>query len=356
MENPEIESEKNVIINRFRFFLEVLIVFFGIFLFLLIPRLFLSFFLDEASLLYGYLYYILRAISILLAIPIFLYLSNFLIEPNDQHLVEEKEIYSVKTYLNLFSIPKRDFKEQFKHGILLTFIIFIPLDFLVYFLIPEMLEYSGRALTSSTLNRYLLESYFIFLFSVILIQICVSIYEETLSRGFLTSRGNEYFHKMSAVIIPSLYFGLMHFAYYLNPISRNYPIWFPFIWFLQTFLVAIILSIYILKKKKLFPVIFAHAVNNIISAHAIWNYLQGNDFMVITIYLYIPLLVGSLFVLAWQFSKIKNGISLVIEEIKTYFLQDKDIKNGESKVMLRIIFDVIITCLILIIGLFIFGI
>ena len=80
---------------------------------------------------------------------------------------------------------------------------------------------------------------------------------------------------MSAIMMASFYFGLNHFAYFLNPVSQNYPFWFPFLWFLQTFIVGIILGIFIVKKRWIFPVILAHALNNIVSAHAVWSYLQG---------------------------------------------------------------------------------
>jgi hypothetical protein len=148
----------------------------------------------------------------------------------------------------------------------------------------------------------------------------------------------------------------MHFAYFLNPASRNYPIWFPFIWFLQTFIVAIILSILVLKKKSLFPVIFAHALNNIISAHAVWNYLQGNNFLLITIYLYIPLMIIGLVLFIWQFSKVKNAISIFINDIKTYTHPDSEINESKRDVYLRISFDIFIGVIILFLGLFIFGV
>jgi len=342
--------KKRIIIERLRFVGEVLFVFLIIFLFLLfILYGLLPFLVDESSIIYGPLYYLLRAIIIIIAIPIaLLILKNLFLEK--KNTATEDNTSPAIAHLKLYSVTEGDFKEQLLYGVLILFIVFIPLDFLIYFLIPEMLEYTGAVLSAQATDTYLLQSYYIFLISVIIIQISVAIYEESLSRGFLTKRGSDYFHKMSAVVISSLYFGLMHFAYYLNPISKDYPTWFPFIWFLQTFIVGIMLGIVILKKKRLFPIIFAHALNNIISAHAVWNYLQGNDFSVVAIYLYLPLLVVSAVLFILYFPRIKNGISKGFDEFKTYFKKDDSIGESKGDLYIRIFFDLFIAFLILILG------
>lgn len=347
-----VENRKKIIIReRFRFVAEVLLVFIGIFLFLLIPRVLFPIFVDEKNVLFGPIYYLLRALAILIAIPVFLFISNIVFESQKRNIILEEDLTPASAHIKLYSISKENFRDQLLYGILILFIVFIPLDFLGYYLFPATLEYTAVALSSQSTDSYLLANYSIFLFSVLIIQISVAVYEESLTRGFLTGRGCEYFHKISAVIIPSLYFGLMHFAYFLNPASRNYPIWIPFIWFLQTFFVAILLSIFIIRKKKIFPLIFAHALNNIISAHAVWNYLQGNDFMVVTMNLYLPLLIVSGILFIWQFPRIKNSISDELSEIKTYF--KANIKKGESKgdIYFRILFDIVIGFIILLFGL-----
>lgn len=343
-------KKKKLFTERLRFVTEVVIVFIGIFLFTLIPIFLLPLFINGTSIYYGPLYYFLRALGIIIAIPLFLFISNILLESQKKDLITEIDESPAMSHLKLYSMDKESFKDQLLYGILILFIIFIPLDFLIYLLIPQMLEYSGVALTSYATDSYLLQSYFIFLFSVIIIQICVAIYEESLTRGFLAKRGGDYFHKMSAVIISSLYFGLMHFAYFFNPISRNYPIWFPFVWFLQTFLVAIMLGILILKKKRLFPLIFAHAVNNIISAHAVWNYLQGNDFSLVAIYLYLPLLIISVVLFIWQFPRIKQATLTCLSEFKTYFKKDEIIGESKGDLIFRLFVDFLIGLFIVVIG------
>jgi len=352
-----VDSVKITIIKqRFRFIGEVLLIFVGIFFLLLIPRFLLPLFVEKTNILFGPLYYLLRALAILIAIPIFLFISNILLESQKKNVILEEDLTPAMGHIKLYAISKDDFKSQLKYGLIILFVVFIPFDFLGYYLFPATLEYTAVALSSQSTNSYLLASYLIFIISVVIIQICVSIYEESLTRGFLTLRGCEYFHKISAVIISSLYFGLMHFAYFLNPTSRNYPVWIPLFWFLQTLIVAILLSIFMIKKKSLLPVIFAHAANNIISAHAVWNYLQGNSFTVVTMYLYFPLLIISLILFIWQFSIIRDSLSSGLNDLKTYFKPDKSLGEDRGDLTFRILFDIIIAGIILFMGLFVFGV
>ena len=64
-----------------------------------------------------------------------------------------------------------------------------------------MLRFQGAAFTSNKTDLYLTQNYGIFIISVLIIQISVAIYEETLTRGFVAMRGAEHFNKMSALII-----------------------------------------------------------------------------------------------------------------------------------------------------------
>ena len=351
--NSELSSKKNIIVQRFTFFIEVLIVFFVIFLFLLVPNVLIWFLINENSIYFGPIYYLTRALVIFVAVLLALFLVNILFGFRIGSESIEEKVNPASEFLKLYSMPKNQFKDQLLNGFLILFIVFIPLDFLIYFIFPEMLEYSGVVISSQKTDSYLLANYSIFLLSVIIIQISVSIFEETLTRGYLTKRGCDYFHKMSAVIIPSLYFGFMHFLYYLNPLSKNYPIWWPFIWFLNTLFVGILLSIFILKKKSIFPVIFAHAANNIISAHAIWCYLHGISFTIVTIYMYLPLLIVSALLFALQFKKIKRALSNGLKFLKNYFKIDKQhTERTKGDVYFRIFIDILISILILIVGLF----
>ena len=263
---------------------------------------------------------------------------------------EIKTISPSKNHRKLFSLKKKNAKYQLLYGLLLLFLLFIPLDCITYILLPDMLRFQGEALTSNKTDLYLTQNYGIFLISVLIIQISVAIYEETLTRGFISKRGADHFNKMSAVIISSLYFGLMHFAYILNPISRNYHIFFPIIWFSQAFLVGIILALFIIKKKWILPLIMAHALNNIISAHAVWNYLQGNDFFLVFIYLYFPLLVVSVILLVWQFSRVKESVLNGLIDLKKFFQKESKKEQNTGDVVVRILVDIILGFLLFGVG------
>ena len=172
------EIKNQIIAERGRFLLEVFLIFFGIMLFSLIPWFVLPLFMSSESLFYGPLYYLLRAMSIIIIIPLFLFFSNKILETPKRTQIIKEDMNPALEYLKLYSFPENSFKDQLRYGILLLFIIFIPLDFLVYFLIPDMLKYTGEVLSSQATDSYLLKSYYVFLFSVIIIQVCVSIYEE----------------------------------------------------------------------------------------------------------------------------------------------------------------------------------
>ncbi|MFW9784972.1 MAG: CPBP family intramembrane glutamic endopeptidase, partial [Candidatus Heimdallarchaeota archaeon] len=272
----KLRSSTNLIFRqRLYFLVEILIIFLGIFLFLLIPTFVPNLVVDVNSRAYEPLYFLFRAFIILAAIPIFLIVSNFALQSQKRKLILKEDVSPSKNFINLLRIPERNYKYQLLYGLLLLFLVFIPLDFFTYLIFPNMLEYLTIALdvySPASFNSYLLESYSYFIISVLIIQSSVAIYEESLSRGFLANRGSDYLNNMSAVIMSSFFFGLGHFSYIFTSYTIDLPIIFPIIWFLQTFFVGIILAMVVIRKRWLFPAIFAHAINNIISAHTIWNY------------------------------------------------------------------------------------
>jgi len=268
-------------------------------------------------------------------------------------LILDVDISPSRSFLNLFKITRKNFKFQLLYGVLLLFLIFIPLDFFTYLFAPDMLDFVSIALQpsgESSLNNYFGENYFIFLLSIILIPLCVALYEESLVRGFLSHRGSDYVNRMSAVILPSFFFGLGHFRYVFSGSVTEFPIIFPIIWFLQTFLVGIILAMLVLRKHWIFPVIFAHTLNNVISSFSIWNHINHIDFSFMTFYVYIPLLIIGIILLIWQFSRIKESLSIGWKEFKSYFTRDKTIREGTLETVVRIMMDFLFGLLIFIIG------
>jgi hypothetical protein len=166
----------------------------------------------------------------------------------------------------------------------------------------------------------------------------------------MTNRGSDYFNKMSAVIITSFFFGLGHFAYILNPSSSDLPIIYPFLWFLQTFLVGIILSMIVVRKHWIFPVIFGHTFNNIITSHTIRNNLLGIDFSVMTFYVYIPLLIIGVLLFIWQFSRIKESLSIGWKEFRSYFTRDENVGENSFETVVRIMMDFLFGLIIFLVG------
>ncbi|MFW9881285.1 MAG: CPBP family intramembrane glutamic endopeptidase, partial [Candidatus Thorarchaeota archaeon] len=169
----------------------------------------------------------------------------------------------------------------------------------------------------------------------------------------LAKRGSEYFMSMSAIIISSLYWGLGHFAYIFDIIS-----WHPVLWFSQSFIIGIILSLLVIRKKWILPAIIAHTLNNIVTSHTIWNFWQGNSFQVVAFYMYIPLfIIGILFIfvcllIVWPFSSVKRGIANGFKLFKTYFKRDTE-ENTTGDTIFRVFIDILTGSLIFLFGLLI---
>ncbi|MHA2182333.1 MAG: CPBP family intramembrane glutamic endopeptidase, partial [Promethearchaeota archaeon] len=303
-------EKKRIAKIRFTFFLyEIALVFVFLFVLLIVPVFLIPFFAEQGSNLYGILFYSMRAIIVFLGIPLILYLTNLLFE-SQKKLILDEDLSPSTGHLKLFKMTKKNYKYQILYGFLIFFILFLPLDFISY-LVPGFLNFQAFVLGIRSTNFYLsTNNYFVFLISAIIIQFAVALTEETITRGFFTKRGSEYFFSMSAVMISSLYFGLGHLAYLLDVTS-----WYPVFMFVQTFIVGIILALFVLRKKWILPVIIAHALNNIVSAHTVWSFWQGISFQITIFFVYIPLsIIGVLFVavcllLVWDFSSFREGLS-----------------------------------------------
>ena len=343
-------SIKLLIKQRFYFLVEVIIVFFGIF-FVLFPTIFIPY--DEKlDVLYGISFYVLRAILVVLAISLFLYISNYAMEKRRSTIILDYESNPSKNFRSLFSIKKSNYKYQILYGILLLFLLFIPLDYFTYLFLPQMIPFSANSLSLNVTNSYLGKSYLVFILSAIIIQFSVAFYEEAISRGFLTNRGNDYVPKMSAIMIASIFFGMGHFTYILNIASLGISVILPIIWCIEAVVIGIILSMLVMRRRWIFPAIFAHAINNIISAHVIWNYFQGNDFTIFAIFLYPILLVIGLVLLILNYSLIREALSIGFKDLKMYFKNDARIKEPTDYKIIRIMLDVLFGVLIFIFGYF----
>ncbi|NVM35363.1 MAG: CPBP family intramembrane metalloprotease [Candidatus Lokiarchaeota archaeon] len=343
--------KKEIALDRFRFFLhEVALGFILIFVCLLIPAFLIPSLVGQGSPLYGILFYSLKAIFVFIGVPLILTISNLVFESQKRNVIIEEDISPSKGHLKLYKMSKKNYKYQILYGLLIFFLIFLPIDFFGYVLIPEMLEYQSYALPDTDFYLQSGTSYILFLVSVIIIQFSVAISEETISRGLLVKRGSEHFFSMSAVMISALYWGFGHFAYFLDPISRLYSIWYPFIWFLQAFIIGIVLSLFVLKKKWIFPVIIAHTLNNIITAHAIWSFNNAIDFSVVALYLYCPLLIIGCVLFIWQFTQIKKSLSIGFKMLISYFKRDNLNEDTKGDLIFRVFIDILMGLIIFIMG------
>jgi len=344
--------KKEIAVKRFRFFIyELFWLFLIIFGLLLIPFFLIPLFISETSILYGTLFYLIKATALLIGVPCVLFIFNLVFEPQKRDLIIEEDVSAAIGHIKLYKMTKKNYKFQILYGILIFFLVFLPIDFFPFLLLPDMLEYQAVAISSKTTGIYLLENnYFLFLISVIVIQLSVSISEETIYRGVITKRGSEFFFKYSAVIISSLSWGLAHFAYFLDPVSSLYPVWYPFIWFIQAFFIGIILSLLIIRRKWIIPAIIAHAINNIVSAHAVWGLLQGYSFTLISLYLYYPLLIIGSILFIWYYPQIKEGFSIGLDMLKNYFKRDNTIEETKGDALFRVFFDIIMGLIIFVIA------
>lgn len=348
-------KKKDILYSRFRFFIiEVIWLFIIIFILYLIPVFLLPSIISENSVFYGLIFYLFRALIIIISIPISLSISNFLSAPQKERLILEEDISPIKGQLMLYKITEKNFKYQILYGLLILFLVFLPIDILGYLFIPGMIKYQASIYSNQSTGVYLSEEYFIFLLFAIFIQFSISFYEESITRGFITKRGSENFNGISAVMMASLYFALGHFAYFLfDPQAENFSIYYPLIWFIEAFFIGMILSLLILRRKWIFPAIIAHALNNIISAHTIWNYLQGNSFEMLVLVLYLPLLIIGVCLFIWFFSRIKEGILIGFRMLRKYFKFNKEVGNSSFNIIFRIFIDLLVGLLIFLISIFI---
>ena len=68
------------------------------------------------------------------------------------------------------------------------------------------------------------------------------------------------------------------------------------------------------------------------------------------IYVYLPLLIVGIILFIWQFSRIKESLSIGFREFRTYFERDKKIDERLRDVIFRIIMDLLFGLIIFLIG------
>ncbi len=356
MEKQRYRKKKLIAQQRFKFFSnEVAFGFILIFIFMIISTLFLSLVFQQVSISYSITFYIIRVLIFLVVVPLTLAISTRVFSGSQKGKnFQDSYISPSKGHLLLYRMTKKNYKFQFLYGLLIFLLVLVPLNCLFFVFIPGMVVYQAISFSFTVTDYYLLEdNYILFLLSTIIIQTCISIANESISKGLIARRGSDYYSKRSAVIITSLFLGFSEFIFYFDILPIYLPPWFPLIWFLKSFLIGIILSLFILRKNWLFPIIFASIINNIFLTHVMWGYLHGVDIYLLSFFIYVPLLIIDGIILLWEYPRIKKIMQAGVKELKLYLKNDKDIKETSGDKSFRIFVDIIIGGLMYIISILI---
>jgi membrane protease YdiL (CAAX protease family) len=259
-----------------------------------------------------------------------------------------KTYSAVKEITSLFRINKKNIKHQIIHTILLLFLIYIPLDLLAY-IIPGMLKFSADSLLSSQLNQYIANpNFFIFIGFSVFIHLTVAFGEELFFRGVSVTRGKNRFGKIPSVMVSSIAFGLFHFAYIFGSDDIASDFIPALIWGLTAFLIGSISALYLIKTRFILPLIFCHAINNIISSIALWRFqTQGSSVLDLSVTLYLPFLIVSIILAIIFKSKIKFGLSSYSNLFQTY---SKSLGNKNKDKIVIFFIDIGIAFLFWVIG------
>ena len=344
-------NRREIASKRFRFlFYEIAPIFLMIFIFLILEWILLPLIVNQTSELFGMLFYLIRALAIFLVIILFLFISNKMKTTNSQPA--KKEIALHIGYLKLYKMTKKNYLYQLLYSCLLFFLILIPIEFLFTFFLPETIPYRAVSLILRRENSYLLiTDISVFLIFTIIIQLSLSFTEETIFRGLITKRGSEYFNKMSAVMISTFSFTFMEF--FLNPIILTISYYFGVIWFIKSFVIGLVLSLTIVRRKWLIPLIIAKTIDSIITSLIIWDFLRGGNFTQLLSFIYIPLLIISLLLVILQGSRIKESVQIGIKMIKSYSRKDITVDETSGDKVFRILFDVFLAFLLFLFGILI---
>jgi len=346
-------NRREMATKRFKFlFYEVVPIFAIAFILLVLEWSVLSLIVNPASASYGMLFYLIRALAIFLVIILFLFISNRYRLKKIQHA--NKELALHKGFLKLYKVTKKNYFYQFLYSLLLFFLILTPLEFLISFTLPQTVSYRAVSLVFKYENSYLfLDNFLLFLFSSCVIQFSISFSEETIFRGLITKRGSEHFNQISAVMISTFSFAFVEVI--LNTLFFTVSYYFGVIWFIKSFIIGLVLSLTMIRRKWLFPLIFAKTINSVISSVIIWEFLppRGGNIIQSLIFIYSPLLIISLILLLLQRSRVKESLQIGMEMMQAYFRNDIKAKESSGDKNFRILFDIFLAFLLFLLALLI---
>ena len=344
-------NRRRMALNRFRFlFYEVIPIFVLIFIFLIVEWNLLPLIVDQTTALFGMFFYLIRALVIVLVIILILYILNRKTTKSSQQV--EKELTLHIAYLKLYNMTKKNYSYQLFYGFLLFFLILIPLEFLISITLTNAIPPLAILLVLRKENSFLLiDNIALFLLFSVVIQFSISFSEETIFRGLITKRGSEHFNKVSAVMVSTFYFAFIEI--FLNPVIMTASNYSGILWFIKSFIVGLALSMTLIRKKWLFPLIIAKTVDSIISSVIFWEFLRGGNFTQLLIFIYCPLLLISLLLLILQRSRVKESLQIGKSLLKSYYKNDAKFNETSSDKLFRILFDILFAFILFLFGILI---
>jgi len=336
-------NRREMATKRFKFlFYEVVPIFIITFILLILEWFLLTLIANLSPVLFEVLFHYIRAILIIFVIALFFFIYNKYKTTNSEGLALHLG------YLKLYNITKNNYRYQILYSVLLFFLILIPLDLLITITFPGYIPQSAFASGLTQVeNSYLdLDNFALFLFSLIIIQFSISFSEETVFRGLIAKRGSEHFNKMSAVMISAFYF-----AFVESFLSLNY--YYGVLSFVKSFIIGLVLSLTILRRKWLLPLIIAKTIDSIISNIFIWEFLRGSDITQPLLFIYSPLLIISLIILILQRSRVKESLQIGKNMMVSYFKNDNKLNETSGDKVFRILFDIFLAFLLFLFGILI---
>ena len=237
---------------------------------------------------------------------------------------------------------------QLLYGFLLLFLILIPLEFLISITLPNSIPYVAVSLENGIL---LIDNIAQFLLFSAVLQFSISFSEETVFRGLIAKRGSEYFNQISAVMISTFFFTFTDF--FFNPFIFTVSYYYGVLWFIKSFIVGLVLSLTIIRRKWLFPLIIAKTFDSIIYSVIIWDFLRGGNFIQLLIFIYLPLLIISLILLVFQRSRVKESLKLGKKMILSYYRNNAKVEESSGDKLFRILFDIFLALVMFLFGILI---
>jgi membrane protease YdiL (CAAX protease family) len=296
---------------------------------------------DQLTLEYLSVLWIGNALIALIAGTISVYIIKALLKHTESYPPLKANHLTIHTLFSSFTLRKP--VVQLKHTLFLVCCVYIPLDLFSY-LIPGVLEFSGNSMLSSPLGQYLLWEFAFMLLATLIVHFCVSFREEFLFRNYYIAFGTTKLRKGVVFLYSAMLFGLAHLSYIFSPAAAATSPFFPIWWGFNALIIGLVSGYYFLKYRRLWPLILAHWLNNLISALVLRNYLLGRSFIESILTYYMPFLVIGLIFLMTKWNSVEFHSKQILTLLTDY---KKDIIESHSKLLL-----VVDIALIIIIWLF----